>query len=113
MNLSGRSVLALLQFYKLAPESILVLSDDLDMEFGKTRFRGTGSSGGQNGLKSIAESIGNTTFSRCKIGIGRDEKYNVSDWVLSRFKKEELDILHADIWINAEKIIQSWILGEI
>ncbi len=93
MNLSGKSVSSLSNFYKIAPENILVLSDDIDQEFGKVRFRLKGSSGGQNGLQSIIESLGTDAFSRIKIGVGRDERYTVSDWVLSRFSKEELQEL--------------------
>jgi peptidyl-tRNA hydrolase, PTH1 family len=70
MNLSGRSVASLVGFYKFDPSlDLLVLSDDLDMEFGKIRYREKGSSGGQNGIKSIIESIGTDEFSRIKIGI--------------------------------------------
>ena len=54
MNLSGESVASLANFYKIPVENILVISDDIDMEFGKVRYRDKGSSGGQNGLKSIA-----------------------------------------------------------
>ena len=91
MNLSGESVVSILNFYKIDPHTdMLVLSDDIDMEFGKIRLRNTGSSGGQNGLKSIEKCLGTQDFARLKIGIGRHEKYSVSDWVLSRFTQIEL-----------------------
>lgn len=90
MNVSGKSVASLLSFYKLAPSDLLVISDDIDQDFGKIRYREKGSSGGQNGIKSIIESIGTEEFARIKIGIGRDSRYAVSDWVLSRFTKEEI-----------------------
>jgi len=90
MNVSGKSVASLLSFYKLAPSDLLVISDDIDQDFGKVRYREKGSSGGQNGIKSIIESIGTEEFARIKIGIGRDSRYSVSDWVLSRFAKEEI-----------------------
>ena len=69
MNLSGKSVQSIVSFYGLAPADILVISDDIDMEFGKVRIRPNGSSGGQNGLKSITEHLGTSEFSRIKIGI--------------------------------------------
>ncbi|MDD2745279.1 MAG: aminoacyl-tRNA hydrolase [Candidatus Gracilibacteria bacterium] len=93
MNVSGKSVSSLLTFYKIPPENLLVLSDDLDQDFGKIRFREKGSSGGQNGIKSIIETLGTETFSRIKIGIGRDSRFEVSDWVLSAFTKQELEEL--------------------
>lgn len=93
MNVSGKSVGSLLAFYKIPPENLLVLSDDIDQDFGKIRFREKGSSGGQNGIKSIIETLGTETFSRIKIGIGRDNRFEVSDWVLSPFTKQELEEL--------------------
>lgn len=72
MNLSGLSIASIMNFYKMDPlTDMLVISDDIDMEFGKVRFRTQGSHGGQNGLRSIIESLGSDTFARIKIGIGR------------------------------------------
>ena len=107
MNLSGESVAKVVNFYKLNPlEDILILVDDLDMEFAKVRVRAKGSAWGQNGIKSIIAQLWTPEFSRIKIGIGRDERYSVSDWVLSRFKSEELEQLESDIFpIVQEKII--------
>ncbi len=93
MNLSGKSVSSLIGFYKLNPENILIVCDDIDQDFGKIRYREKGSSGGQNGIKSIIESLGTENFQRIKIGIWRDDRYHVSDWVLSRFGKIELEEL--------------------
>lgn len=69
MNLSGKSVSSLIGFYKLNPENILIVCDDIDQDFGKIRYREKGSSGGQNGIKSIIESLGTENFQRIKIGI--------------------------------------------
>lgn len=97
-------------FYKLTPTTdILVLVDDLDMEFAKVRYRREGSAGGQNGLKSLIGQLSTDEFSRIKVGIGRDERYAVSDWVLSRFKKEELDTLQKDIFPVVREKIDEWI----
>lgn len=69
MNLSGKSVGSLVNFYKIPLADVLVISDDIDQDFGKIRLRAKGSSGGQNGLKSIAEALGTEDFARIKIGI--------------------------------------------
>ncbi len=109
MNLSGRSIASIAGFYKLDPAlNLIVLSDDLDMDFGKIRFRQKGSSGGQNGIKSIIESIGTEEFSRLKIGIDRDPRYEVSDWVLSKLTKAEIDTLETSIFIEVQKKIEEW-----
>ena len=110
MNLSGESILSLIQFYKLdTTQDLLILSDDIDMEFAKVRFRQGGSHGGQKGLRSIIEKLANDTFSRIKIGIGRDDRYSVSDWVLSRFTKEELQKLESEVFWVVEEKINNWI----
>lgn len=109
MNLSGESVVSLLNFYKIDPQDMLVLSDDIDMEFGKIRLRKTWSSGGQNGLKSIEKLIGSQEFARLKIGIGRHEKYSVSDWVLSRFTQTELDELEGNIGDQIISEVKKWL----
>ena len=110
MNLSGKSVASIVNFYKLDPaKDMLVVSDDIDQEFGKIRFRTKGSSGGQNGLNSIIESLGTDAFQRIKIGIGRDARYEVSDWVLSRFTKTELEDLAASILPEVRKKAEDFI----
>ncbi len=110
MNLSWESVSKVVNFYKLTPTTdILILVDDLDMEFAKVRYRREGSAGGQNGLKSLIGQLSTDEFSRIKVGIGRDERYAVSDWVLSRFKKEELDTLQKDIFPVVREKIDEWI----
>lgn len=108
MNLSGESVIALVNFYKIPLENILILSDDIDMDFGKIRLRKKGSSGGQNGIKSIAEHLGTDEFSRLKIGIGRDSRYNVADWVLSKFSGEELEKLEKEVFLDGVGNIKGW-----
>lgn len=109
MNLSGESVASTVNFYKIPRENILVLSDDIDMNFGKIRLRNKGSSGGQNGLKSIAAHLGTEEFSRCKIGIGRDSRYSVSDWVLSRFTDEEKKNLQEEVFVEACGSVERWL----
>jgi PTH1 family peptidyl-tRNA hydrolase len=109
MNLSGESAATLVNFYKIPTENILILSDDIDMEFWKVRIRDNGSSGGQNGLKSIAIHFGTAEFSRLKIGIGRDDRYNVADWVLSNFTDEEKKNLQENIFQEAYIWVEKWL----
>jgi PTH1 family peptidyl-tRNA hydrolase len=110
MNLSGDSVQKIVNFYKLDPKKdILIISDDIDMEFGKVRFRKKWSHGGQNGLRDIIEKLGTDEFSRIKIGIWRNPNYSVSDWVLSRFTPEEKEILHNEVWENVKQKIKEWL----
>jgi len=109
MNLSWESVVSIINFYKIPLSDILVISDDIDMEFGKIRLREKWSSGGQNGLKSIAAHLGTEEFSRLKIGIWRDDRYSVADWVLSKFSWEEKQSLEENIYIEALWYIKKWL----
>lgn len=95
MNLSGKSVISLKQFYRISDENLFVFSDDLDIDFGKTRFKEKGSSGGQKGIQDIINCIGSANFARVKFGITnkKKEKMPVENFVLSSFSKEELEIL--------------------
>jgi peptidyl-tRNA hydrolase, PTH1 family len=110
MNLSGDAVVSMVNYYKLDPRSdILVISDDIDMEFAKVRMREKWSHGGQNGLRDIIAKLGTDEFIRIKIGIGRHEKYEVSDWVLSKFTKEEVSILEDEVNPKIEEYIKKWL----
>ena len=97
MNLSGRACVALLHWHKVAPEQMLVVTDDADLDVGRLRLRLKGSSGGHNGLKSIVELAGTEQFPRLRVGIGRPMRRSegapdntLVDFVLSRFPKGEL-----------------------
>lgn len=110
MNLSGEALSSIVNFYKIDPKNdIIVISDDIDMEFGKVRKREKWSHGGQNGLKDIIAKLGTDEFTRIKIGIGRDPRFTVSDWVLSRFSWEERATLEKEIFQSVSEIIESWI----
>lgn len=94
MNLSGRSVRELTQFYKLRPEDILVVYDDMDLPLGRLRLRNSGSAGGHNGIKSMLAELGTEDFWRLKIGIGRPPAgWDSARYVLSAFTKEDLPAL--------------------
>ena len=84
MNLSGKAVSAAARYYKLPPERVLVLSDDVSLPVGKLRVRAGGSAGGHNGLKSIIELLGSDAFPRVKIGVGENQYPDLADWVLSK-----------------------------
>lgn len=94
MNLSGKAVQGLLHFYKISPEHLWVACDDVQLPFGKMRFRSKGSSGGQNGLQSIIQSIGTSDFARLRLGIGPlPPRRPMKDFVLDRFPAEEWERL--------------------
>ena len=92
MNLSGEAVRPAADFYKLPPERILVISDDVALAAGRLRIRAKGSAGGHNGLKSIIQHLGTDQFPRIKIGVGQKPHpdYDMADWVLSKFTGEDL-----------------------
>jgi len=91
MNLSGQAVGEAARFYKIPPEHILVISDDVDLPLGKLRLRRNGSAGGHNGLKSIIEHLGGDQFPRLKIGVGGKPHpdFNMADWVLGCFHGQD------------------------
>ncbi|MDD3302575.1 MAG: aminoacyl-tRNA hydrolase [Candidatus Gracilibacteria bacterium] len=95
MNLSGESIKKVVDFYKIDLNDIIIVYDDMSMDFGKIRFRDTGSAGGHNGVKSIISFFGEK-WNRIKVGIGFNDKYDVSDWVLSKFNNSELDNLFSE-----------------
>ena len=87
MNLSGRSVVQLSAFYRIPPQNIIVLFDDISLEPGRLRIRADGSAGGHNGIKSIISELGSQEFPRVKIGVGAkpNPEFDLADWVLSGF----------------------------
>lgn len=89
MNLSGQAVALLARRCEITPESILVISDDLDLPVGRLRLRNGGADGGHNGLKSIIAELGSASFRRLRIGIGRPKPGETVDYVLSKFEGEE------------------------
>ncbi len=86
MNLSGEAAGEAARFYKLAPEDVLVVCDDVALPPGKLRLRAQGSAGGHNGLKSIAQHLGSENYPRLRVGVGEKPHpdYDLADWVLSR-----------------------------
>ncbi len=89
MNLSGKSVADLANFYKISAEDIFIIHDEMNIPFNTLKLRRDGSAGGHNGLKSIIASLGSQNFPRLKMGIGRDNSKDVVSYVLGRYKPEE------------------------
>lgn len=95
MNLSGDAIGEAASFYKIPPENIIVLHDEISFEPGKIRIRRKGSAGGHNGLKSIISSLGSDAFPRIKIGVGQkpSPEYDLVDWVLGKFPSADKELL--------------------
>jgi PTH1 family peptidyl-tRNA hydrolase len=95
MNLSGQAVQAAARFYKIPPERILVLFDDISLDPGRLRVRKNGSAGGHNGIKSIISCLGSQEFPRIKIGVGAKPHpdYDLADWVLSTFPLDQREAM--------------------
>ncbi|MBO4893992.1 MAG: aminoacyl-tRNA hydrolase [Clostridia bacterium] len=95
MNNSGQSVREASAFYKIPPERIIVVFDDVSLDCGALRIRRKGTDGGHNGLKSIIYHLKSDTFPRIKIGIGAkpNPEWDLADWVLSKFSQDDLKLL--------------------
>lgn len=103
MNLSGESVKSLMSKYKVKPEDMLVIYDDIDIDKGTIRFRRQGSGGTHNGMRNIIQCIGSNAFNRLRIGVSKPE-YNLVDYVLSNIKKED-ENLFEDVFDVASDVV--------
>lgn len=110
MNLSGDSVLELKKYFKVSLSDILILVDDIDLPKGKVRFRMSGSGGTHNGLKDIVQKVGEVP--RIKIGIGRDSRMDLKDYVLSTIDPETKEILNKSFETTSQ-LIEKFIAGEL
>ncbi len=105
MNLSGRSVVAAAQFYKLDPSEIIVICDDVDIHFGTIRIKRKGTAGSHNGLKSIVNLLGSMDFPRVKIAVGRKHpRMDLADFVLSKFASSEIKTLQEELIAAADAV---------
>ena len=95
MNLSGDAIAAAANFYKIPPEQVLVIYDDISLPPGKLRLRRKGSAGGHNGIKSIIAQLGTEEFPRIRVGVGAkpNPQYDLADWVLSKVSEEDMTAL--------------------
>lgn len=105
MNLSGDAVAQAAKFYKIPPEHVIVVSDEISLPIGKLRIRTKGSAGGHNGLKDIIAKLGTDAFPRIRIGVGAPPHpdYDMADWVLSSFKNQDAE----DMLAAAERAAQA------
>jgi PTH1 family peptidyl-tRNA hydrolase len=105
MNRSGQSVRALLDWYKLEPESVLVIYDDMDLPVGRMRIRGNGSAGGHNGIKSIIAHLGTQNFPRLRLGIGKSgPQKDTVNHVLGKFAPDEKPIMEEMLYLCRDAI---------
>ncbi len=106
MNLSGKSVVSLINFYKIPIENLIVIYDDIDIEYKELRIREKGSAGTHNGMKSIIGALGEQEFPRVRMGIGRDPVIPLHSYVLSKFSKKELKEIESFITSGANAAIE-------
>ena len=106
MNLSGEAVRQAADFYKVAPDHVLVVSDDTALAVGKLRIRKGGSAGGHNGLKNIIQQLGSDQFPRLRLGVGEKPHpdYDLADWVLGKFQGEDKKQIDAAVKKAADAI---------
>lgn len=112
MNNSGEAVAEAAKFYKIPLEKIIVVFDDISLPIGKLRVRRKGSAGGHNGIKSIISHLGSENFPRVKIGVGAKPHpdYDLADWVLASFKKEDFPALK-EAMVNAGEAVKLIVNG--
>lgn len=113
MNLSGECISELLSFYKEEINNLIIIYDDTSLDIGKLRIRIKGSAGGHNGIKSIISHLGTNEFTRIKFGVGeKPPGWDLANYVLSRFQKEELPII-VDTVEQASKAIEMIISSDV
>ena len=114
MNLSGESVREAADFYKVDPEHIIVIYDDISLDVGQLRIRKKGSAGGHNGIKNIIAHLGTQEFPRIKMGVGdKPPRMDLADYVLSRFSKEDREKMEQAFKDAAEAVHNSVVLEEV
>jgi len=111
MNLSGESVLEAVQFYKLSPQDVLVIYDDMDLPAGQMRIRKSGGHGGHNGMRNIIQLLGTDDFPRIRVGIGK-APYEGADHVLGAFRKEEQEVMF-EAFVKAAKAARMFLTEPI
>lgn len=114
MNNSGEAVAEAMRFYKIPTQNVIIIYDDISLEPGKLRIRRKGSDGGHNGIKSIIALTGSDEFPRIKIGVGKkpNHKYNLADWVLSKFSEDDKKALEPAL-VNAVDSLNFIVEGNI
>lgn len=105
MNLSGEAVGEAMRFYQIDLDDVLIIYDDLDLPVGKLRLRMKGSAGGHNGIKSIIQHVHSQDFKRIRVGIDKDARIPVINWVLGKIRKEEKEAFVASLKVASEAAI--------
>ena len=105
MNLSGRCVRQVVDFYQLPLEDLLVVCDDVNLPLGKLRFRPRGTHGGHNGLRDIQSHLGTTHYSRLRIGVGAPDEKEMIDHVLGRFRPAEKAVMDEAVETAAQAVL--------
>ncbi len=105
MNLSGEAVVALVNYFKISPDRVLIISDDMDLPLGSIRLKLTGSSGGHKGLASIINLLGTNQIPRLRIGIGKPKDQAVIDFVLTPFSESEHSLFQSVVMTCAEAAV--------
>lgn len=105
MNRSGHAIATAAGFYKIAPQDVMVVLDDLALPVGQLRLRAKGTAGGHNGLKDIIARLGTDTFGRLRIGIGDAGQRDAADYVLSRFDADEKAAIQKAVALSAEALL--------
>ena len=111
MNNSGQAVMSVINYYKIDPNNLVVIHDELDIGFGQIRTRVGGSDAGHNGIKSISQSLGEDNYGRIRVGIGpKPDNIDASDFVLKKFSKEETNEL-TNLYKESNAILTEYIYG--
>jgi len=107
MNLSGDAAIQAVNFYKIPPEHVLVISDEVSLPIGRLRVRTKGSAGGHNGLKSLIARLGTEDFPRIRLGVGAPPHpdYDMADWVLSSFRNQDAEDMAKAVSRAAEAVV--------
>ncbi len=108
MNLSGDAVVQFVNYYDIEIDDILVIHDDMDIDFGKYKIKKDSSDGGHNGIKSIISRLGTQNFARLKVGLSHDKSMDTKDYVLGKFSKDDLEKF-SDMQDTYNKIIRCFI----
>lgn len=111
MNLSGESVTALFNWYKMSPQNLILIYDDADLPPGSIRVRASGSSGTHNGMRSVIGLLGRDDFPRVRVGIGKaPECFDMADWVTSHYESKEARQIAFDSYLQAANAVMTLVL---
>lgn len=108
MNLSGDSVISIVNYFKVDMANLAVIYDDVDLPLGDLRIRKSGSAGTHNGMRDIIYKLKRDDFPRFRIGVGSDDRMELRDFVLSRFKKDEIPVMEEAV-MRAEEALMSYV----